>query len=148
MGNAVDDATSDTNVAKDHGGMEVLSSEECLRLLDGEQIGRVAFISRGEPLIMPINYRMHAGHIVFRTTTGEKLDAARNAKSVGFEIDSWDTNSHTGWSVIVRGSAREVEAPQVIDELNSLGLEPWANSVERDNWVHIVADEITGRRIT
>ena len=127
--------------------MEVLSSEECLELLGREQIGRVVFIAAGEPLIMPINYRMHGGRIVFRTTAGEKLDAARNAKSVGFEIDSWDTENHTGWSVIVRGSAREVEAPQVIAELNTLGLEPWANEVSRDNWVSIVADEITGRRI-
>ncbi len=106
MWRAVDDATSEQDVARDHGGMEVLSLEQCRTLLAGEQIGRVAFIAAGEPLIMPVNYRMHGNHIVFRTTTGEKLDAARNARAVGFEIDSWNTDDRTGWSVIVRGGAQ------------------------------------------
>ncbi len=148
MWRAVDDETSEKNVARDHGGMEVLSLEECRTLLSETQIGRVAFISAGEPLIMPVNYRMYGTHIVFRTTTGEKLDAARNAKAVGFEIDSWNTDNQTGWSVIVRGGAHDVDDPETIKELNALGLEPWAKSVARDNWVRIIPDEITGRRIS
>lgn len=141
------DATSEANAPRDHGGLEVLTSDECRQLLEGEQIGRVAFLSAGEPLVMPVNYRMHAGHIVFRTTTGEKLDAARNAKSVAFEIDAWDTGAHTGWSVIVRGVSEDVYKQSEIAELKQLGLEPWADAVARDNWVRIVPDEITGRRI-
>lgn len=141
------EAGSERDVARDHGGLEVLSTDECRALLAQEQIGRVAFVAAGEPLVLPVNYRMHDGHIVFRTTTGEKLDAARNAKSVAFEIDSWDTTTKTGWSVIVRGASQDVYKAAEIAELKQLGLEPWADAVARDNWVRIVPDEITGRRI-
>ncbi|MBK5268333.1 MAG: pyridoxamine 5'-phosphate oxidase family protein [Acidimicrobiia bacterium] len=132
----------------DHGGLEVLDLVECRRLLEREQIGRIAFVSAGDPLILPINYRMHRGNVVFRTTTGEKLDAARNAASVGFEIDSWDLESQTGWSVIVSGIAQDVEDPEAIGEMKTLGLRPWADAVTRNNWVRIIPNEITGRRIS
>ena len=131
----------------DHGGLEVLSLDECRQLLDTQQIGRIAFISAGEPLIMPVTYRMHKGHIVFRTTTGEKLDAARTAASVGFEIDEWDASDESGWSVIVGGTAQDVEEPAEIAELKELGLRPWADTVARNNWVRIIPNEISGRRI-
>jgi len=131
----------------DHGGLEVLKLDECRRLLASQQIGRLAFISAGEPLIMPLNYRMYQGDIVFRTTTGEKLNAARNAASVGFEADEWDADTQTGWSVIVSGRAQDVDDPDVITELNELGLRPWADVVDRNDWVRIVPHEISGRRI-
>ena len=133
--------------ARDHGGLEVLSLADCRALLGMEEIGRVGFISSGQPVIMPVNFRMHDGHIVFRTTTGDKLDAARNAASVAFEIDSWNSGEKSGWSVIVQGLSRDVEDQDRIAELEQLGLEPWATRVERNNWVEIVPDEITGRRI-
>jgi nitroimidazol reductase NimA-like FMN-containing flavoprotein (pyridoxamine 5'-phosphate oxidase superfamily) len=132
----------------DRGGLEVLDLVECRRLLEREQIGRIAFISGGEPLILPINYRMHRGNVVFRTTTGEKLDAARNAASVGFEIDGWNLESQTGWSVIVSGTAQDVEDPEAIGEMKTLGLRPWADAVARNNWVRIIPNEISGRRIS
>ena len=136
-----------SNAPTDHGGLEVLSLEECRRLLGTQQIGRLAFISAGEPLIMPLNYRMYQGDIVFRTTTGEKLNAARNAPSVGFEIDDWDAETQTGWSVIVSGRAQDVDDSDEITNLDELGLRPWANVVARNDWVRIVPDEISGRRI-
>jgi len=139
--------TPDNSVPTDHGGLEVLSLEECRRLLASQQIGRIAFITAGEPLILPVNYRMHAGHVVFCTTTGEKLDAARNARSVGFEIDAWDIDEQSGWSVIVRGTAQDVDDAQDIEDLKRLGLRPWAQAVVRNNWVRIIPSEITGRRI-
>lgn len=138
---------SDTNVPTDRGGLEILALEECRSMLASQQIGRIAFLSAGEPLIMPVNYRLHDGHVVFRTTTGEKLDAARGGKVVAFEIDDWNVASQTGWSVIVRGTAEDVWEEGEIAELNALGLRPWAAQVARRNWVKIVPDEITGRRI-
>ncbi len=139
--------TSSSGPPTDHSGLEVLSLDECRQLLDTQQIGRIAFISTGEPLILPVTYRMHRGHIVFRTTTGEKLDAARNAASVGFEIDEWDASDQSGWSVIVGGTAQDVEDPAEITELKELGLRPWADTVARNNWVRIIPNEISGRRI-
>lgn len=141
----MDDVAGD--VARDRDGLEVLSLDECRRLLAEGEIGRVGFLSAGEPLVMPVNYRIYRGDVVFRTTLGEKLDAARNAKSVAFEIDGWNSESKTGWSVIVRGKSQDTDDEAEIAELNQLGLEPWANPVGRNHWVRIISDEITGRRI-
>ena len=140
-------SNSPSDAPTDHGGLEVLTLDECRRLLESQQIGRIAFISAGEPLIMPLNYRMYEGDIVFRTTLGEKLNAARNAASVGFEIDDWDAETQTGWSVIVSGRARDVDDQDEITKLDELGLRPWADVVARNDWVRVVPDEISGRRI-
>lgn len=140
-------SNSPSDAPTDHGGLEVLTLDECRRLLESQQIGRIAFISAGEPLIMPLNYRMYEGDIVFRTTLGEKLNAARNAASVGFEIDDWDAETQTGWSVIVSGRAQDVDDQDEITKLDELGLRPWADVVARNDWVRVVPDEISGRRI-
>ena len=143
----MDDSVSRSTGPTDHGGLEVLTLEECERLLASQQIGRIAFISAGEPMILPVNYRVHDGHIVFRTTTGDKLDAARNASSVGFEVDDWDVDAQTGWSVVIAGAARDVEDDEQIAELEALGLRPWADAVDRSNWVRVFPHEVSGRRI-
>ncbi len=143
----MDDSETGTSAPTDHGGLTVLSLDECNQLLGSQDIGRIAFITAGEPLILPVNYRMHDGHIVFRTTTGEKLDAARNAASVGFEIDDWNSEDQSGWSVIVSGTAQDVEDPDEIAKLRQLGLRAWADVVVRNNWVRIIPNEISGRRI-
>ena len=55
-----------------------------------------------------MNYRFHEGAIVFRTTTGSKLEAAGRRAAVAFEIDGWDDETQTGWSVLVKGTAVEI----------------------------------------
>jgi len=125
----------------DHTGMEVLSPTECDELLASVPVGRVAFLDDGDPVILPVNFLWRGGVIIFRTSVGSKLDAAIRHRPVAFEVDDWDSKS--GWSVLVRGVAHEVL--DGIDELDSLGLEPWA--AERDRWVEIRPAEITGRRI-
>ncbi len=131
----------------DRGGLEVLSLDTCRRLLSETTIGRIAFIAAGQPVIFPVNFRFHRNRVVFRTTTGEKLDAAALGAAVAFEVDGWDEEARKGWSVLVRGTATEVMDPDELQELRSLGLSVWADSVARDRWVSIVPDEITGRRI-
>ena len=53
-------------------------------------------------------------------------------------------SDRTGWSVLIRGQAR---LPENDDELEALHLEAWADAVQRNEWVTILPDEITGRRI-
>lgn len=128
-------------------GLEILSKAECDRLLGEGTIGRIAFVSAGEPAIVPVNYRFHDGSIVLRTARGEKLDAAALEAPVAFEIDAWDPEEHTGWSVLVRGRAEEVDGPEEIAELDALGLRPWANAPEQRLWIRIRRLETTGRRV-
>ncbi len=131
----------------DRTGLEVLSAQECDRLLAENVIGRVAFVADGEPVVLPVNYRLHRGAVVFRTARGEKLEAAARRAPVAFEIDGWDPDTQTGWSVLVRGVAEEVLDEDQVAELETLGLRPWADSPQRRIWVRIRREDVTGRRV-
>ena len=132
---------------RDHQGLEVLDNDACWTRLNSAAVGRVAFVDAGEPVVFPVTHRVDGHSIVFRTSYGSKLLAASMGRPIAFEVDAWDTAGHTGWSVLLRGSAEEVLDADELDNLAHLGLEPWADAVPRTHWVRIRADEITGRRI-
>jgi nitroimidazol reductase NimA-like FMN-containing flavoprotein (pyridoxamine 5'-phosphate oxidase superfamily) len=131
----------------DRTGIEILPPDDCIRMLEACRIGRLAFVADGGVTILPVNYRWHHGAVVFRTAAGAKLRAALREQPAGFEIDAWDDELHTGWSVLVEGVAVEVTDDLELLELQSLGLHPWAEHRDRNRWVRIRAEEITGRRI-
>lgn len=127
-------------------GLEVLEALECYSLLQQRQIGRLAVVEGLHPLVFPVNYAVAGETIVFRTDAGTKLTRALRAP-VAFEVDDVDEATHTGWSVLVKGRAEMIsdyESPQVA-ALRELPLHPWAG--EKTNWVRIVPESISGRRI-
>jgi nitroimidazol reductase NimA-like FMN-containing flavoprotein (pyridoxamine 5'-phosphate oxidase superfamily) len=126
-------------------GLEVLDPEECVSLLATQRIGRVG-LATPEPLVLPIQYAMSDGDIVFRTAPGEKLIAAVMGRTVAFEIDDFDVSEMTGWSVVVVGVAEEVTDRTELERLRELDLHPWAGEL-RDRFVRIRADEVSGRRV-
>lgn len=131
----------------DHAGLEVLSRQECDHHLAATPIGRVAFVSGGEVEVFPVTYRWHEQTVLFRTSVGAKLSAATRRAPVTFEIDGWDPTEKAGWSVVVKGVAAEIDDPEEIAALDALELKPWASARERDRWIRIRPDEITGRKI-
>jgi uncharacterized protein len=121
--------------------MEALSREECLALLSGHSVGRIAVTGRDDlPFVVPVNYELEGDTVVFRTDAGSKLDAL-SRRPVAFQLDSIDPLHHTGWSVLVQGIAHEA----VPDELRSVHAEPWAGP--KQHWIQIVPRHISGRRI-
>ena len=124
-----------------------MTLEECERLLADRSIGRIALMSAGEPLILPLLFQYVRGTIVFRTAPGEKLDAVWQNAAAAFEIDDWDASNRTGWSVLVRGQTETVNDDAQIAELERLGLEDWVPDSQPTTWVRIRPVEITGRRI-
>lgn len=126
--------------------VEELDREECLRLLrDEAYVGRLAFILDGRPMVLPVNYLADGESVVFSTGAGTKLSAVRGAP-VAFEIDHSRPLYHSGWSVVVRGVAREVTDPHELERLRRGPLRSWARGT-REHWVRISVDEVTGRRI-
>jgi uncharacterized protein len=129
-------------------GLEILSTTECLRLLAKGRLGRVGFVSHGQPHVLPVNYlASDDGEVVFRTTEGSVLTAVAGAPA-SFEIDGYDERRRTGWSVCVLGPGREItDADDVLARrLRELDVITWAPG-QRDRWFAILGDEITGRRI-
>jgi nitroimidazol reductase NimA-like FMN-containing flavoprotein (pyridoxamine 5'-phosphate oxidase superfamily) len=126
-------------------GLEILSSEECDRLLQTQTVGRVG-VGGARPGVFPVLFALLDGDVVFRTAPGEKLIAAALNQELVFEVDEFDVDTRSGWSVNVLGAAQEIEEPGELARATALGLDPWAGEV-RDRYVRIRASEVTGRRI-
>ncbi|MGW6921095.1 helix-turn-helix domain-containing protein [Streptomyces sp. NPDC054950] len=124
-----------------------LSRTECGDLLSTHGVGRLAVPTASGPVVVPVNYSVIDGTIVFRTARGATPALAAGC-SVAFEIDRIDDAFSQGWSVLVRGHARLVTD---VDEANRLAARahstPWAGG-RRDMWVRIDPYSVTGRRIT
>ena len=123
-------------------GLEILTEDECLRLVKAEQLGRVALSIGALPTIFPVNYQMLGGDIVFRTGEGVKRRAALLGTVIGFEVDRIDPTIQTGWSVLVVGMATELSG----EVTENLTVSPWAAG-ERPHWVRVRPEFISGRRI-
>jgi len=124
-----------------------LSRDECLRLLAGDEIGRLAVVSGGTALILPVNYALDGEAVVLRTDPGTKLTEGPRARA-SFEIDEFDRATRTGWSVVVTGRLTEVTMydPPVFARTRALPVDPWADGA-KDHWLRLVPDRITGRRL-
>lgn len=129
--------------------LHVMSDSECVKLLRGNDLGRIAVVDReGHPLIFPINYFFDEGVVVFRTAPGTKLDLAPGAHTC-FEIDGWDRGAGTGWSVMVKGIAHDITNPRSAPtgRMRLWPVHPAAPG-SRESWVGIWANEITGRKFS
>jgi len=130
----------------DHNGLEVLDREESLRLLRTAILGRVGVTFGALPTILPVNFRLVGEEIVFRTGVGTKLDTATCNRIVAFEADEIDALSHTGWSVVVTGRAREVTDPAELAGLDPSSIPRWA-PVDSQRVVAISTEMVSGRRL-
>jgi uncharacterized protein len=128
--------------------MEDLAKNECLELLSAHHFGRVAFVERAgaPPVIMPLNYLVHAETVVCRTDPS-KLGSALRDTPVSFEIDGIEQRQRTGWSVVVSGRAEEVVDVSELEELHQTPLLPWAPG-DRSQYIRITPELVTGRRIS
>lgn len=124
-------------------GLAILNRPECETLLATQSVGRVGLST---PMVLPVQYSMFDGDVVFRTAPGEKLIAAVLGRTVAFEIDDFDVAAMTGWSVVVVGRAEEVTDRDELARLRELDLRPWAGEL-RDRFVRIHTEELSGRRI-
>lgn len=129
----------------DHGGLEILDSEECRSLLAATPLGRIVFTDRALPAVQPVNYIVADGDVVIRTSPASKLATAASDAIVAFEIDDFDAASRTGWSVVVIGRARAATDPAELAALRALPLRSWAPG-ERDHFIRIHPQLISGRR--
>jgi nitroimidazol reductase NimA-like FMN-containing flavoprotein (pyridoxamine 5'-phosphate oxidase superfamily) len=129
----------------DRNGLEVLERSECMELLASAALGRLAVSSGALPVILPVNFLLDRNRILIRTSPGSKLDAALDNAVVAFEVDEFDTFTHSGWSVSVTGIAREVTEAADLDRIATLPLAHWSRA---DGHVVALSTEVvTGRRI-
>lgn len=132
--------------------LERLDETECLRLISAGGVGRIAYSGTFDLTVLPVNYKLYDGDIVFRTSqeggTGEDLRTGIAAAEyrVAFEIDDIDETAREGWSVLIQGPAHHVDSAEERAEVAQAGVEPWPAG-EREHFIRIRPVRITGRRI-
>lgn len=133
--------------------LEELSEAESLRLIGQAQIGRIGFTGRFGPVVIPVNFKLVDGAVIFRTEEyGHLAEDLRTGITgaeykVAFEVDHTDAATRTGWSVLVQGAVHHVDEEEERASLLMTGLEPWAGG-ERALFLRIVPSLVTGRRIS
>jgi nitroimidazol reductase NimA-like FMN-containing flavoprotein (pyridoxamine 5'-phosphate oxidase superfamily) len=132
--------------------VELLDEAECLRLISVGGVGRIGYTGRFGPTVLPVNYALYEGTIVFRTgqhsPMGEDLRTgiAHAESKVAFEIDEISVATREGWSILVQGSAHPVDSETERASVVRSGVEAWAGG-EKELFVRVVPTRITGRRI-
>ena len=126
-------------------GLEILTKDECLRLAGTRPVGRVAVTVSALPAVFPVNFSIVEGDVYLRTSVGTKLDAATRNAVVAFQVDDFDSFAHTGWSVLVVGTAEVISSADIV-RLEPLRVRPWVSGA-RHHVVRVAGELISGRRI-
>jgi nitroimidazol reductase NimA-like FMN-containing flavoprotein (pyridoxamine 5'-phosphate oxidase superfamily) len=129
--------------------LQELTRDECIELLRSYLYfgpGHIGYVVDGAPVILPVNFVVDGESVVFCTAKGSKLSWLSKHSRVAFEVDHGRPLDHSGWSVLVRGSAHEVTDPDELDTLRQGPLHSWAVP-SAEHWIRISLDEISGRRL-
>jgi uncharacterized protein len=137
----------DTDPTNQRPQLQVIDRDECLRLLADDEIGRLAVVAGNTAVVLPVNYALDGETVVFRTDPDTKLDHGPRARA-SFEVDSFDREQHTGWSVVATGRLEEVTLydAATYDRVRRLAVDPWVAG-DKAHWMRLVPDRVTGRRV-
>jgi hypothetical protein len=123
----------------------ILDRRECWDLIRTQEVGRLGIAIANKPDIFPINFVVDHSSVVFRTAEGTKFAAAVLGEAVAFECDGYDPDAGEAWSVVLKGTAVEVENMYEFFDVLDLPLFPW-HGAPKSRFVRIVPTEVTGRR--
>jgi len=122
-----------------------LDPAECERLLRGSNFGRLVLVTPERPEIVPVNYVVHAGAIVVRTSPTGILARHADGAELLFEVDRVDDEYWSGWSVVARGPGQVVTDPPT-----GFGdrprVRPWADG-DRGCEIRLHWTTLSGRQI-
>ena len=91
-----------------HGTLLDLPTEECWRLVAGRSVGRVAWTGPDGPTVLPVNFAVADDEVWFRVNAHSSFSREIDDLRVAFEVDDVDEFTRSGWSVLLRGTARVV----------------------------------------
>ena len=131
--------------ATDHTGLRVMGIDECLERIASVPVGRFAFHLDGETAVLPVVHVLDGVDVCFRTAGDSKIQAAIDHARVTYEVDSFDAETRSGWSVVVNGNA------VMADEEDAQALEdaagrPWVPD-EGLVWIRVRTQSVTGREL-
>ena len=131
----------------DRYGLEILSRPECLSLLAGCSVGRVAVSCDALPVILPVAYGLLGEDVVFAAGMGSRSLAVAYQNVIAFEVDDIDVLARSGWSVVAVGVGRRVdERDRDWRAAIDLDVRPWGGGVAVD-LIRLGSDRLCGRRL-
>lgn len=136
----------DISAPESHGILHELSDAECWRLLESHDLGRVAYVEHGSPVILPMNYVAEDGLLWFATASYNQLAVHIPGQRIAFEIDASDHTQHSGWSVLVQGRASHVMPGKEFAGPTPTRPTPWPDGT-RTMLFCLTPTEVTGRSI-
>ncbi|MCQ1581109.1 helix-turn-helix domain-containing protein [Streptomyces parvus] len=126
--------------------MVELDEATCWTRLGDHGVGRVALTLEDGPVVLPVNYQVLDGEVMFRTGDDSPLAAAADTE-IAFEADHFDDAFSRGWSVLIVGTVRPVADDDASQQLRKAAFStPWAGQ-DREHVMLLGARRITGRRI-
>ncbi|WP_432968992.1 pyridoxamine 5'-phosphate oxidase family protein [Dactylosporangium sp. CA-233914] len=131
------------------GVLRSLGRRRCLELLGSVPVGRVVFTDRALPAIRPVNHLVDGETIVIRSNLGAGLASAATAHGslvVAYEADEIDAGTHTGWTVVVTGTARLVLDESRLRRYEEV-LHPWVGET-MNCVISIDCDLVNGYELT
>lgn len=121
-----------------------LDRAECLAKLKDHTMARIGYIDGGWPIVVPVNYRIHDGDLFIRSLSGGKVRAAERQDTVCLELDQYDEDLQTGWSVVAHGQLEVIADPSVLVQAWSNDPQP-AVAADRWQWLRMVPFSMSGR---
>ena len=118
---------------------------ECRDLMGSTLVGRVAFVDKDGPVVLPVNYVLDGNAVVFCTSSANTIGRHLDSGTVAFEVDEFDHVTQSGWSVLVRGVATFV-SPRELSRDEGLRPFTWADGV-RTLVVRVTPLSVSGRRL-
>ncbi|MCM3266172.1 pyridoxamine 5'-phosphate oxidase family protein [Streptomyces thermoviolaceus] len=87
-------------------GFRELERRECLELLATAPVGRIVHTRHALPAVLPVNFALDDdAAVLVRTSAASELARAVDGAVVALEADEVDAAAHSGWSVVVTGTA-------------------------------------------
>ncbi|MFJ5309738.1 pyridoxamine 5'-phosphate oxidase family protein [Streptomyces sp. NPDC088350] len=128
-------------------GFRELERNECLRRLGRARVGRIVHTRQALPAVLPVNFSLdHDGAVLLCTSADSELVRAIGGSVVAFEADEVDAAAHSGWSVVVTGSATVVTDPAEHERMLRNGPTSWVPSPQ-EVFVRIEPELVTGREL-
>lgn len=128
--------------------LEVLDEAACIALLKSQSVGRMGFVDDTGPMVLPVNIRFVARNgphwVIVRTNKDTDILKAASTR-VAVEIDDIDVAKKDAWSVVARGELQRLSDDEAQDLFGHFDPGPWLS--ERDEWLVVRCDRITGRRV-
>jgi uncharacterized protein len=121
---------------------QVLAPADCLRLLAGVRLGRVAISVNALPAILPVRFTLDHDEIVFRAPPGGVLAQGTRDAVVAFQADGSEPGNGT-WSVLATGLSRHLADD---DPRAPSSLPPWSS--ETDVFIALTPQLLSGRRLS